>query len=50
MMLGLLRILEAAEGRIVIDGKDISKLSLEELRSNINIILQDHFMFTGTVR
>lgn len=49
-MLGLLRILEAAEGRIVIDGKDISKLSLEELRSNINIILQDHFMFTGTVR
>ena len=50
MMLGLLRILEAAGGRIIIDGKDISKLSLEELRSNINIILQDHFMFTGTVK
>ena len=50
MMLGLLRILEASAGRIVIDGKDISKLSLEELRSNINIILQDHFMFTGTVK
>lgn len=50
MMLGLLRILEAAEGRIMIDGRDISKLSLEELRSNVNIILQDHFMFTGTVR
>lgn len=50
MMLGLLRILEAAEGRIMIDGQDISKLSLEELRSNINIILQDHFMFTGTVK
>ncbi|MCB0368410.1 MAG: ATP-binding cassette domain-containing protein [Bdellovibrionales bacterium] len=50
MMLGLLRIIEAWEGRIVIDGKDISKLSLEELRSNINIILQDHFMFTGTVK
>lgn len=50
MMLGLLRILEASAGKIIIDGKDISKLSLEELRSNINIILQDHFMFTGTVK
>ena len=50
MMLGLLRILEAAGGKILIDGKDISTLSLEELRSNINIILQDHFMFTGTVK
>jgi ABC-type multidrug transport system fused ATPase/permease subunit len=50
MMLGLLRILEASGGRIVIDGKDISQLSLEVLRSNINIILQDHFMFTGTVK
>ena len=50
MMLGLLRILEASAGRIIIDGKDISRLSLEELRSNINIILQDHFMFTGTVK
>jgi ATP-binding cassette subfamily C (CFTR/MRP) protein 1 len=50
MMLGLLRILEASSGCIEIDGKDISQLSLEELRSNINIILQDHFMFAGTVR
>jgi ATP-binding cassette, subfamily C (CFTR/MRP), member 1 len=50
MMLGLLRILEASGGSIEIDGMDISKLSLEELRSNVNIILQDHFMFSGTVR
>lgn len=50
MMLGLLRIIEASSGKIQIDGKDISKLSLEELRSNVNIILQDHFMFAGTVR
>ena len=49
-MLGILRILEASGGRILIDGQDISKLSLEELRSNINIILQEHFMFTGTVK
>ncbi len=34
----------------MIDGTDISGLSLEELRSNINIILQEHFLFTGTIR
>lgn len=50
MMLGLLRMLEASKGSIEIDGLDISKLGLEELRSNINIIMQDHFMFSGTVR
>lgn len=50
LMLGVLRILEASSGKIIIDGQDISKLGLEELRSNVNIILQDHFMFTGTVR
>ena len=50
MMLGLLRIIEGSSGRIVIDGIDIAVLSLEELRSNINIILQDHFLFTGTVK
>ena len=50
MMLGLLRIIEAWSGKILIDGIDISKLSLEELRSNINIILQEHFLFTGTIQ
>jgi len=50
MMLGLLRIIEASAGKIVIDGIDIASLSLEQLRSNINIILQEHFLFTGTIR
>jgi len=49
-MLGLLRIIEASAGKIVIDGIDIASLSLEQLRSNINIILQEHFLFTGTIR
>lgn len=35
----LLRVLELMKGSIVIDGQDISKLSLEELRSKITIIL-----------
>lgn len=46
----LLRILEAAEGRIVLDGKDISQLSLDDLRSKITIILQDPCLFAGTIR
>ena len=50
LMLGLLRIIEGWHGKIVIDGNDISTLILEELRSNINIILQEHFLFTGTIR
>jgi len=49
-MLGLLRIIEAWSGKIKVDGVDISTLSLEKLRSNINIILQDHYLFTGTIK
>lgn len=35
----LLRILELYKGKIIIDGKDISELSLDELRSKITTIL-----------
>ena len=50
IMLCLLRILEAAEGKIMIDGADISQLSLDDLRSKITIILQDPCLFAGTIR
>ncbi|CAM5999985.1 unnamed protein product [Sphagnum balticum] len=50
IMMCLLRILEAAEGKIVLDGKDISALSLDDLRSKITIILQDPCLFAGTIR
>ena len=39
--LALFRIIEAAEGSIVIDGVDIASLGLHELRSRITIIPQD---------
>lgn len=45
--LSLFRFLEAAEGKIFIDDVDISKLNLEELRSNLTIIPQDPILFTG---
>jgi len=38
--LGLFRIIEAAGGKIVIDGIDISDLALHALRSRITIIPQ----------
>lgn len=37
------------EGRILIDGQDISKVTLRSLRSQMGIMLQDSFIFSGTV-
>ncbi|XP_017294825.1 multidrug resistance-associated protein 1 isoform X1 [Kryptolebias marmoratus] len=50
LTLGLFRIIEAAEGHIHIDGVDIAKLGLHELRSRITIIPQDPVLFSGTLR
>ncbi len=50
LTLALFRIIEAAEGTIFIDGVDISKLGLYDLRSRISIIPQDPVLFTGTMR
>ena len=40
MMLALFRIIEAADGKIIIDGKDISIIGLHDLRSKLTIIPQ----------
>ncbi|XP_061568477.1 multidrug resistance-associated protein 1 [Cololabis saira] len=50
LTLGLFRIIEAAEGNIFIDGVDIAKLGLHELRSRITIIPQDPVLFSGSLR
>lgn len=50
IMMCLLRILEADDGKIMLDGRDISQLSLDDLRSKITIILQDPCLFAGTIR
>ncbi len=36
-------------GRILIDGQDISKVTLKSLRSQMGIMMQDSFVFSGTV-
>uniref|UniRef100_A0A6Q2XEW5 ATP-binding cassette, sub-family C (CFTR/MRP), member 2 n=1 Tax=Esox lucius TaxID=8010 RepID=A0A6Q2XEW5_ESOLU len=46
----LFRIIEAAEGRILIDGIDIASLGLHDLRSRLTIIPQDPVLFSGTLR
>lgn len=48
--LALFRMIEAAEGRVCIDGVDISQLGLHDLRSRITIIPQDPVLFSGTLR
>jgi ATP-binding cassette subfamily B protein len=44
------RFYDVSAGRITLDGSDVSKLSLEDLRRQISIVLQDVFLFHGTVR
>ncbi|KFH72327.1 hypothetical protein MVEG_02618 [Podila verticillata NRRL 6337] len=48
--LALFRIVEAAAGKISIDGIDISTLGLKELRSRLTIIPQDPFLFGASIR
>jgi ABC-type multidrug transport system fused ATPase/permease subunit len=46
----LFRIVELAEGSIEIDGIDISKIGLTDLRSKLSIIPQEPVLFLGSVR
>ena len=46
----LFRILEATEGKILIDDVDISTLGLEILRNNLTIIPQDPALMEGSLR
>lgn len=50
LTLAIFRALEADSGSIVIDGIDISKIGLQDLRENITIVPQDPTLFMGTIR
>src|SRR3546814_20262016 len=45
-----MRFYELNEGRITLDGRDISTIPRRELRSNIGMVLQDTWLFGGTIR
>jgi ABC-type multidrug transport system fused ATPase/permease subunit len=42
--------LNPACGTITVDGIDISKISLDSYRSQLGVVLQDDFLFEGTIR
>jgi ATP-binding cassette subfamily B protein len=44
------RFYDVTGGRITIDGTDIRELTIESLRSNVGIVLQDPFLFAATIR
>ena len=44
-----LRFYEFEKGRILIDGRDIGDYSQAELRRNIGLVLQDPFLYHGTI-
>lgn len=43
------RFYDPIEGRILIDGQDIKTVTLESLRHNISPVLQDTFLFNGSI-
>lgn len=43
------RFYDVTDGRVLIDGHDVRDISLESLRSQISIVLQDTFIFSGTI-
>jgi ATP-binding cassette subfamily B multidrug efflux pump len=45
----LMRFYEVSGGRITLDGVDVSSMSREELRSNVGMVLQDTWLFGGTI-
>ena len=44
------RFYDVTEGKILIDGEDIRKYTLKSLRSNIGVVQQDVYLFSGTIR
>ncbi|MTB11448.1 MAG: ATP-binding cassette domain-containing protein, partial [Actinobacteria bacterium] len=46
----VMRFYELDEGRIVLDGRNITEIPRSELRSKIGMVLQDTWLFNGTIR
>jgi ATP-binding cassette subfamily B multidrug efflux pump len=46
----IMRFYELDAGRITIDGRDITTMRRQDLRSNIGMVLQDTWLFGGTIR
>lgn len=44
------RFYDVQQGRVLIDGHDVKKVSIESLRRQMGIMTQDNFLFSGTIR
>ena len=42
--------LNPLSGKITVDGKDLSKVQLNSYRKNLGVVLQDEFLFEGTIK
>ena len=45
----LMRFYDVQQGRILVDGVDVREWDLHDLRSNFAVVLQDVFLFSGTI-
>jgi ATP-binding cassette subfamily B protein len=45
----LVRLYDVWEGRVLLDGVDVREYELHDLRRAVGVVLQDHFLFAGTV-
>lgn len=50
LLTGLLRLVELERGSVAIDGVDVSKIGLADLRRKIAVLPQDPLIFSGTLR
>ncbi|MBA8816961.1 ATP-binding cassette subfamily B protein [Microbacterium halimionae] len=46
----IMRFYEIDDGRILLDGQDIAELSRDDVRSRTGMVLQDPWLFAGTIR
>ena len=46
----IMRMYDVNEGRICVDGVDVRQIPQAELRSHMGVVLQENFLFTGSVR
>jgi ATP-binding cassette, subfamily B, multidrug efflux pump len=46
----IMRFYELGAGRITLDGNDIAQMKRHDLRANVGMVLQDTWLFSGTIR
>jgi ATP-binding cassette subfamily B protein len=46
----VLRLYEPQQGRVLIDGEDLRRFTLESLRAQVSVVLQDNILFAASIR